>query len=178
MFERSLCHAQIAINYRIIMHLLLSLAAVLTLLAVSGGSWFFWSPTPPALIPSGRYLALAAVVSLLAGFLYAYALKRQRPRLEHFASPHVWTLGLVAIFCSAWMCRPYSFFQAPWFRKEIVIAALVAYALSYSSWKRFFIALPVLTAVMSIGIFLNESGGQLLFVDDHAMFIFRLKLLK
>jgi hypothetical protein len=59
-----------------------------------------------------------------------------------------------------------------------VIAALVAYALSYSSWKRFFIALPVLTAVMSIGIFLNESGGQLLFVDDHAMFIFRLKLLK
>lgn len=178
MSERPLRHARVAIKYRIIMHLLLSLAAVLTLLAVSGGSWFFWSPTPPALVPSGRYIALAAVASLLAGVLYGYAMRRQRPRLEDFASARVWTLGLIAIFCSAWMCRPYSFFQAPWFRKEIVIAALIAYALSYSSWKRFFIALPVLTSLMSIGIFLKESGGHLLFVDDHAMFIFRLNLLK
>jgi hypothetical protein len=178
MVERTPSHAHIAIKYHIIMHLLLSLAAVLTLLAVSGGSWFFWSPTPPALIPSGRYLALAAVAFLVAGFLSGYAVKRQRPRLEDFASARVWTLGLVAIFCSAWMCRPYSFFQAPWFRKDIVIAAVVAYALSYSSWKRFFIALPVLTSLISIGTFLKESSGQLLFVDDHAMFIFRLKLLK
>lgn len=160
------------------MQLALSLAALLTLLGLSGGSWYLWAPTPPALIPSGMYIVACAVVLVGAGLLYALLFKGQRPRLEDFASPRVWSCGLVLVFLSAWLCRPYSFFQAPWFRKDIAIAAVIAYAISYTSWKRFFVALPILASLMSVATFFSESAGRLLFIDDHAMFIFRLKLLK
>lgn len=112
------------------------------------------------------------------GLLYAFIVRRRRPRLQDFASPLAWSLGLVLIFISAWLCRPYSFFQGPWFRKDIALAAGVAYAISYTSWRRFLIALPLLTSLVSVTTFLSESAGRLLFIDDHAMFIFRLKLLK
>ncbi len=149
------------------MQLALSLAALLTLLGLSGGSWYLWAPTPPALIPSGMYVVACAAVLLGGGLPYALLIKRQRPLLEDFASPPVWSCGLVLIFFSAWLCRPYSFFQAPWFRKDIAIAAIVAYAISYTSWKRFFVALPVLASIMSVATFFSESAGRLLFIDVH-----------
>lgn len=166
------------IKSRVIMRLLLSLAALLILLGISGGAWHLWAPAPTALIPSGRYIVVCALLLLGAGLAGCVVIRRQRPRLEDFASPRVWTLGLVAIFISAWLCRPYSFFQAPWFRKDIAVASVIAFALSYTSWKRFLVALPLLTSLISIVTFLSESRGELLFIDDHAMFIFRLKLLK
>lgn len=158
----------------IIMKLLLSLAALLTLLGLSGGSWYLWAPTPPALVPSGKYIVVAALLLAVAGLV----LKRRRLTLADFGDPIVWTGGLVAIFLSAWLCRPYSYFQGPEFRTEIVIAGLGAAALSYTCWRRFFIALPILASALSIWTFLSQSGGAILFGDDHAMFIFRLKLLK
>ncbi len=160
------------------MHLALSLAALLTLLGLSGGSWYLWAPTPPALVPSGKYIVACAMGLFGAGLLYTLLIRRRRPRLEDFASPLVWSFGLVLIFFSAWLCRPYSFFQGPWFRKDIALAAVVAYAISYTSWRRFLIALPLLTSLVSVTTFFSESAGRILFIDDHAMFIFRLKLLK
>lgn len=160
------------------MNLALSSAALLALLGLSGGSWYLWSLTPPALIPSGKYIGACAVGLLVVGFVYSLFIRRQRPRLADFASPFVWNFGLVLIFLSAWLCRPYSFFQAPWFRKEIALAAVVAYAMTYTSWRRFFVALPLITSLLSVVTFFTESAGRLLFSDDHAMFIFRLKLLK
>lgn len=158
----------------LIMHLLLSLAALLALLALSGGSWFLWSATPPAIIPSGKYIFAVAVVMGTVGLLTL----RRRPTLEDFANPRVWSLGLVAIFISSWLCRPFSFFQGPDFRREILVATFAAGALSFSSWKRPFIILPLITSIASVWTFLSQSNGSLLFVDDHAMFLFRLKLLK
>ena len=156
------------------MKLLLSLAALLTLLGLSGGSWYLWAPTPPAVIPSGKYIVAVAI--LLA--VTAIAATRRRPTLSDLGDPIVWVGGLLAIFASAWLCRPYSFFQGPGFRTEIVIAAIVVAALSYTFWRRFFIALPIFASALSIWTFLSQSGGAILFGDDHAMFIFRLKLLK
>lgn len=165
-------------NTHNIMNLALSLAALLALLGLSGGSWYLWSLTPPALIPSGKYIGACAVGLLVVGLVYSLFIRRQRPRLADFASPLVWSFGLVLIFLSAWLCRPYSFFQAPWFRKEIALAAVVAYAMTYTSWRRFLVALPLITSLLSVVTFFTESAGRLLFSDDHAMFIFRLKLLK
>lgn len=156
------------------MHLLLSLAALLTLLGLSGGSWYLWSSSQPALIPSGKYVVMLAVGVGIVGLL---GLKR-RPSLKDFASPGIWALGLVAVFFSSWLCRPYSFFQGPEFRRELAVATAAALAISFMSWKRVLIALPVVTSIWGIWTFLDQSGGALLFVDDHAMFIFRLKLLK
>jgi hypothetical protein len=160
------------------MHLILSLAALLTLLGLSGGSWYLWSPTPPALVPSGKYIVACAMGLFGVGLLYTLMIRRRRPSLEDFASPLAWSVGLVLIFLSAWLCRPYSFFQGPWFRKDIALAAVGAFAISYASWRRFLIALPLLTSLMSVTTFFSESAGRILFIDDHAMFIFRLKLLK
>jgi hypothetical protein len=160
------------------MQLLLSFAALFTLLGFSGGSWYLWQPAPTALIPSGKYVVACAATLFGAGILYALLIRRHRPRLEDFASPTAWTMGLVIIFLSAWLCRPYSFYQAPWFRREIAVAAVIAYAISYTSWRRFLLALPIITSLVSIGTFFSESAGRILFIDDHAMFIFRLKLLK
>ena len=167
-----------AIKVRITMHLALSLAALLILLGLSGGSWYLWAPTPPALIPSGMYVVAFALVLLGAGLLSSLLVRRRVPSLEDFASPQVWSLGLVLIFVSAWLCRPYSFFQGAWFRKDIAVATVLAYAISYTSWRRFLVALPLITSFMSIVTFFSESAGGILFIDDHAMFIFRLKLLK
>ena len=167
-----------AIKHSVVMQLLLSFAALLTLLGISGGSWYLWAPAPVALIPSGKYVVAFSVALFGVGLTYTLLVRRRLPRLKDFAAPEAWTMGLVIILLSAWLCRPYSFFQGPWFRKEIAIAAVVAYAISYTSWRRFFLALPILTSLMSIGTFFSEAAGHILFSDDHAMFIFRLKLLK
>lgn len=160
------------------MHVVLSLAALLILLGLSGGAWYLWAPTPPALIPSGMYVVAFACALLATGLLSSILVRRRVPSLEDFTSPQVWSLGLALIFVSAWLCRPYSFFQGPWFRKDIAVAALLAYAISYTSWRRFLITLSLITPLMSIVTFFSESAGRILFIDDHAMFIFRLKLLK
>jgi len=156
------------------MHLLLSLAGLLTLLGLSGGSWYIWSATAPAIIPSGKYVFAVAVTLGAVGLVGL----RRRPTLHDFAHPGIWSLGLVAVFFSSWLCRPYSFFQGPDFRRELAVATIVAGALLFVSWRRVVIALPIVTTIWSVWTFLEQSGGSILFVDDHAMFIFRLNLLK
>jgi hypothetical protein len=156
------------------MHLLLSLTGLLTLLGLSGGSWYLWSATPPAVIPSGKYIFAVAVALGAVGIIGL----RRRPTLQDFAHPGVWSLGLVAVFFSSWLCRPYSFFQGPDFRREIAVATVVACALSFIPWKRLLLVIPIATSLWSIWTFLKQARGSILFVDDHAMFIFRLKLLK
>lgn len=156
------------------MYLLLPLAALLTLLGLSGGSWYLWSATPPAVIPSGKYVFAVAVGLAAVGL----RILRRRPSLQDFTNPAIWSLGLVIIFVSSWLCRPYSFFQGPDFRREIFIATIAAGILSLVSWRRVLIILPLVTSIACVWTFLSQADGSLLFVDDHAMFIFRLRLLK
>jgi hypothetical protein len=69
-------------------------------------------------------------------------------------------------------------FEGPAIRGEILIGALVMFALLRRWWGTFLLYLPLASAALLVWSFAIASDGHLLFSDDHAMFLFRLKLLK
>lgn len=160
------------------MPVILSTAALLILLGVSGGSWYLWSLEPPALIPSGRYIGALGATLFLAGILWSFVKYRTLPALRAFADPRIWGLGLVIIFVSGWMNRAYNLYQGPTIRIPITIGAIAVLILPQKLLQRLLIALPIITSAILAWAFFTESNGRLLFSDDHAMFLFRLKLLK
>jgi len=157
---------------------LLPLAALLTLLGLTGGSWHIWSMEHAAIIPSGRYVVAFALILVIIRLVHTVFFKGARPTLSEIADPGVWTLGLVAIFISGWLCRPYNFFQGPHIRVTLATTTVLTFALSFKNWRRIFSALPALATILAAWTFFKQSGGALLFSDDHAMFLFRLQLLK
>jgi hypothetical protein len=87
-------------------------------------------------------------------------------------------LGLILIFFSGWLCRPYNLFQGPSIRGPLILATIIAAVLPLSAWRRLLLASPVVASLLFVYSFFAESQGRLLFADDHAMFFFRLQLLK
>lgn len=157
---------------------LLPLGALLTLLGLTGGSWHVWSLNHAAIIPSGRYIVALALCLIGIRFIHFIFFKGGRPTLTEVSDHTVWTLGLVLIFVSGWLCRPYSFFQGPDIRLTIALATLLTFSLSFMNWRRISLWLPLVATISASSIFFKEANGALLFSDDHAMFLFRLKLLK
>ncbi len=156
----------------------LSAALALIVLGISGGAWRLWWSGGATISPAGSYVAaLGAVLGLVALGSAAYR-QRKLPSLSLFANPWIWSCGLIAIFFSDWLCQRYAFLQGPLIRGEILLCAAVAFlslpALAHRSWR----ALPILSSILLLWSFFEASGGRLLFSDDHAMFIFRLKQLR
>lgn len=161
------------------MRLALSTAAVLLLLGLSGGSWHLWSRDLPAIIPSGRFLILPAL--LLASFVGWRAVtlhRRPLVTLTDLTHPVAWCGGLLALFFSDWFSRPYNLFQGPSIRGELILAAALTWALLQRGLTPLLRFLPIAASLVAIWSFFLRSQGNVLFSDDHAMFLFRLKLLK
>lgn len=160
------------------MNVAASAALLMLLLGLAGGSWHLWTPHTPAVIPAGRFPIAAGL--LLAIFACAWSLlKRQRlPKLNECAHPVVWSLGLVAIFCSEWLVRPWGFFSDPFSRGPIVLGMIMFAWLLTLRWSLLLKVWATVSIALLIVAFVSESQGELLLADDHAMFLFRLKLLK
>jgi len=160
------------------MHILASFGLLLIVLGLSGGAWFLWDRGGDAVIPAGRYLGEAGAISI--ALAYAVSLIRQRRLLDlrDFTDPRAWSLGVVVIVVSDWICRPWGLFEGPTIRGEIVVGALAMFVLLRRAWGTFLLYWPLASAALLLWSFTIASNGLLLFSDDHAMFIFRLKLLK
>ena len=160
------------------MHIAASAALLLVVLGLTGGAWFFWDQSQPALIPAGRFPVTVGL--LLATVACARSLLRNRrwPSATELSNPVVWSFGLVIIFLSDFLVRPWGFYVDPLVRGPILVGALLFFL---ARWIR----LPVVLALWlgaSLGglmyAFNAASGGSILLMDDHAMFFFRLKLLR
>lgn len=160
------------------MHILASFGLLLIVMGLSGGAWYIWDKTGDAIVPAGRYpVALGVCAIILVAFLHWFT-GRGKLRRNLLLDERVWALGLVAIFISDWMNRPWGLFGGPSVRGEILVAGLVAYWLLRAGRTGFFLGLPILSVALLVWSFFLASDGSLLFSDDHAMFIFRLKLLR
>lgn len=160
------------------MHILASIGLLLIVLGLSGGAWFLWDRSGDALIPAGRYLGEAGALAVAAAYLATAIRQRRLLEIRDFIDPRAWSLGLLAIVLSDWTCRPWGLLQGPTIRGELIIGALVMAALLRGWWSRFFLYWPLASAALLMWSFTIASDGALLFSDDHAMFLFRLKLLK
>ncbi|MEY4700662.1 MAG: hypothetical protein RL326_849, partial [Pseudomonadota bacterium] len=160
------------------MHILASFGLLLIVLGLSGGAWFLWDRAGDAVIPAGRYLGEAGALSVVIA--YAMSMIRQRRLLElrDFTDPRAWSVGLVIIVVSDWICRPWGLFEGPTIRGEIIVGSLAMFALLHRWWGCFLLYWPLASAALILWSFTIASNGLLLFSDDHAMFLFRLKLLK
>jgi hypothetical protein len=160
------------------MNVAASAALLLLVLGFSGGAWHLWTPHTPAIIPAGRFPIAAGL--LLATFACARSLIKQRrfPRLHECTDPVVWSLGLVAFFCSEWLVRPWGFFADPFSRGPIIVGVILFAWLLTLRWSLLLKLWAIGSVALLIATFVSESRGELLLADDHAMFLFRLKLLK
>lgn len=157
--------------------LFLSCGTLCIVLGLSSGTWRLWSTSGTIITPAGRVTAVAGALCLGIGFLQTLWIRRQLPKIRDFAHPIIWTLGLVTIFFSDWLVRPWSLYQGPSIRGELIWGGLFSYFFFRTRWQSYSILLPLLSAGLLFWSFLLTADGRLLFSDDHAMFIFRLKML-
>jgi hypothetical protein len=161
------------------MHIIASFGALLVVLGFSGGAWSIWDKSGFVVVPAGRYLIAAGLTCVVFFLLSSLTRDRSKLKLSSFLDARVWVLGLAAIFFSDWICRPWGLFKGPSIRGELILASLVMWTLLASSvWRSVLIFWPICAGALLIWSFFLASGGSLLFSDDHAMFIFRLNLLK
>jgi hypothetical protein len=156
-----------------------SLGLLLTALGLSGGAWYLWEKSGDALVPAGRYLVMAGVLCAGAATLLSFLRGDGWLSKESYTDMRVWSFGLLAIFFSDWMTRPWGLFKGPTIRGELLVGGFIFYLLlRRRRWVRFFYLWPAIIVGLLIWSFQLASKGELLFSDDHAMFLFRLKLLR
>ncbi len=160
------------------MNVAASAALLLLVLGFAGGAWHPWSPNIPAIIPAGRFPVMAGLLLLTVACARSLLSEHRLPRLKELTSPTVWSLGLVAFFFSDWVVRPWGFFPDPFSRGPIIVGALVCAWFLTVRWTAALKLWALASIVLIAAAFFAESQGRLLMADDHAMFLFRLKLLK
>ena len=105
-----------------------------------------------------------------------FQLKKQKQKLD--LSLPALALSLLVIFISDWINKPYNLIQGPIIRGEIILLSGLGYlAFKYLGRKLFYI-LALFVPLMLYYLFFEVSEGRILFVDDHAVFFYRLTLLK
>lgn len=152
---------------------LFSLGAVVLLMGLLARRLFLWE--------KNGFIILASVPETLivAGILVGGALLLVRGRLKNLRlSCAAFVLGLFLVFISDWLTKSYNFFQGPLIRGEILLLALCAAALPQLGRIVALQFLPFFTVVLTVASFFLVSKGRLLFSDDHAVFLYRLQLLK
>jgi hypothetical protein len=132
-----------------------------------------WRINGPTVLPAGSYVCILAALLAATGFLLS----------RFFGSPlrlHLpaWSCGLFFVFLSDWLCRNYSYFQAPSVRGEIFLLSLLGLFLLRRNTLSFFCWWLVAAAVVLFWSLLVESGGAVIFSDDHASVFYRLFLLQ
>ena len=160
------------------MHIAASAALLILVFGFAGGAWYLWSPIPPAISPAGRFPVMAGLLILIAVSARSLIRERRLPSASELSNPIVWSIGLVIIFLSDFVVRPWGLFSDPLIRGQLIFGILICSLVFTIRWEH---VLVVWLGVSLVGLsaeFILASRGELLTQDDHAMFLFRLKLLK
>lgn len=160
-------------------------AIALAVFGLLGGRPRLWHEGGPTILfGSTTALVLLGVAGCIASFL--------QWRIGHsgaFATPPRNAVSLatgaaltfIGVFLSDWLVRGQSLFKGPFCRPEaFVVAAVVWYAMRQSRvWQRNGVLfLPVIGSLLALTSFLIHADGRTIVADDHAVFIYRLQLLK
>jgi hypothetical protein len=85
---------------------------------------------------------------------------------------------LAAVFLSDWLCRGHTFFQGPSIKGEILLASMLGWFIIRRGRLGLINWLPWAGVLILAYSFFRESGGRVLYSDDHSVFMYRLQLLK
>jgi hypothetical protein len=160
------------------MHIAASAALLILVFGFAGGAWYLWSPIPPAISPAGRFPVIAGLLILIAVSARSLIRERRLPSASELSNPIVWSIGLVIIFLSDFVVRPWGLFTDSFVRGQLIFGVIVFALALCSRWERVLAVWLVVSLVGLAATFLVTAQGMLLTQDDHAMFLFRLKLLK
>ena len=149
-----------------------AIAAVL--FGLCRGGYIFWSMDGPQILPSGPLLLALGAVGLLVVAAIAYRSRALPPVSTHGA-----VTALALVFLSDWLCLRYNLFQGPGIRGELIIATLVLLAVPSRILARTVLPLLAITLpFVLVANFFAESGGRVIFSDDHAAMYYRLMILQ
>ena len=152
---------------------LASFGVFLLIFAFVRGPLFFWSEQTLNIIPAGSWLAVVGMGLIAIGLLIYRGVS-----LSLFSSFSAYSFALLCLLLSDVPNRAYSFFQGPSIRGEVLVLMILSYLLFQFRLRRvleLFLVVAVTTIIFS---FLKESGGQIIFSDDHPSMFYRLSLLK
>ena len=145
----------------------------LSVFGASAGSLTLWQANGTSLLPGGSAtMAAGAALIVLALVLVRFSWRR----LELY--PADAALGPALVFLSDWLVRSYSFFQGPSIRGEILLLSFLSLFIVRRENSRFWTGYLIAALALVCSCFFVESGGRLLFSDDHTVFFFRLSLLR
>jgi len=85
------------------------------------------------------------------------------------------------LFISDWLTRGYSLFKGPFVRPEAIVVSGALLYLAHRGQRihRYaVIVMPIVASAICIGSFLAYGDGRTLVSDDHAVFLYRIQLLK
>lgn len=152
---------------------LLSAGVSTCLLSVLLGPLVFGDASTPALWGNGKPLL---VLGLLAVLSAALVVKHQWRSLSMAPSGAVVALAL--LFLSDWITRHYSLIPGAWARGEILLLGALFVSV-YSARRTWILAVVAIACiVMAISAFLAISQGMPILGDDHAVFLYRITLLR
>ncbi len=151
---------------------LFSFAVTCFVFALLTGRSRFWTDDGFIWLPAG------SMALLPSGLLFLAALMRtgwnpKKLRLDPFAC----TAGVVLVFFTDWLARPYALLRAPAIRGEILMGAAASWFM-LRKHPRLFGWLAPAAILLLLASFFIETGGRLLFSDDHSSFFYRLALLR
>lgn len=152
----------------------LSFSLGLILFLLMSGSLSFWQVQRVQQLGAFREtFLLPGLVLLVSLAFFLVAKKKPSLRVSGFV------FSLPAIFFSDWTTRRFSFFEGPLIRGELVLISLLMFftwskakKTSFWRWTLFF------SLGFFICLFAGQIGGRLLISDDHAVFFYRLAILK
>ncbi|RMD83842.1 MAG: hypothetical protein D6808_08025 [Candidatus Dadabacteria bacterium] len=147
-----------------------SAAISITIFALLMGTAYLWEHPGVLLFSSSKYPTL--VFGCIA--LMLWITSKPKPKL----TPIGFSVGVAAVFLSDWMCRSYNLFQGPSIRGELFIGAFLGWWLILQQNRKIFIWFLFFAIFLLLHNFFSEADGRVLFGDDHATFLYRLRLLK
>lgn len=152
---------------------LFSFAIGVLLFGFLSGATSFWDVDYPKVVSALREWAVSAsVLFLLSVILVAGRFLKLRIQTGGFVGV------LVLLFFSEWLVRGYNLLQGPSIRGEILLCSLVAYWAFSRNYRNVFLLVLLTSVALFWYGFFQQSGGHLLFSDDHPAFFYRLTLLK
>lgn len=170
-YSRSMAH-QSKENYHSI---LIGLGVALCFFGFLSGTTRFWRVDLNTVGIAGKWFILFGIVLVNYGYL---KLKNLNLPLVPIINPFGAAVILFLLFFVDYLTRAYGFFPSDSFRGELLLCGLGVAWLARRSFTNFYLALPILTAVLCLTAFWTQSNGKLLLFDDHASFFYRLEMLK
>lgn len=149
-----------------------SVGVAITIFGLLSGNSFFWSATGFQIISSFRGALIIGALLMVLGLSRSASWSP-----KELLNPSGLAVGILLVFLSDWLNRGYNFFQGPSIRGEIILGAIIFWLLR-SRIPLFLSAVLFLAIFVPWFSFIEESGGRLLFSDDHSSFGFRLNMLK